>query len=84
MKKYIYTGTEEQLIEEGFETYWEEINARIRDCKYTIDGQMYEDILVIHLGDGEINVDIPKGNNEETIKEVAKDLLAKGLVKVVG
>ena len=81
--KYKYIGTEEQLIEHGFNGYWIEINARIKNCEYTRDGKLYEDIIAIYLESGEINVDIPRYNNEETFKEVIKDLIDANLVEVI-
>jgi len=80
--KYIYTGTEEQLIECGFEQFQNQ-----KPFNYT---KMVDEIigaeLVIFTESGFYDkmVIYYNASDDEILEEHIEDLLAKGLVKVVG
>jgi len=70
MNKYIYTGTEEQLIECGYKVFYK--------IGFAINKTIY-----IDFDTNEIIFDA-YDRNGENIEPYIQDLLAKGLVKVVG
>lgn len=75
-----YLGTKEELIDNGF-TYVEQLNSYIRPCKYTRDEQTHDDVFYVHAKTHDVCVDIPKYCTNDVYKEVAADLLKKGLLE---
>lgn len=74
-----FLGNKQDLIDNGF-IYVEEFNAYVRDCKYTRDGQLYEDIFCVKNELHDVCVDIPRYCTNDVYQEVAKDLIEKGLL----
>ena len=75
-----YTGTIEQLLENGFE-YVEEFQAHVRNCEYIRGGHLYKDIFCVRDDTNEVCVDIPRYCTNDVYEEVAKDLIENNLLK---
>ena len=81
MKKYIYIGTEEQLIECGFAITPQ--NGRVAINATKMLDEITGTELVIFLEDGwlEKNTIFYNSSDDEILEEHIEDLIAKGLVK---
>jgi hypothetical protein len=83
MKKYIYIGTEEQLIEFGFAIKPKK-SYIARNATKMLD-EITGAELIISLEDGwlEKNTIFYNSSDDEILEEHIEDLIAKGLVKEV-
>ena len=83
MKKYIYIGAEEQLIEFGFAIKPQ--NGRVTKNATKMLDEITGAELIIFLEDGwlEKNTIFYNSSDDEILEEHIEDLIAKGLVKEV-
>jgi len=88
--KYIYTGTEEQLIDNLREKYGMNSDKEIELIKFVCYGEPTEiqNYLQCDFYGNELDFTLKYEDDydhfKSQVEEIIQDLLAKGLVKVVG